>query len=194
VRDQILLLVVGFLLTSVLGGALGYVFQARSWRHQRRASSFDTERAAATKVFEGLSSLMDRRLYRMRKLMWAIHQKPGDKNSIESAMSEYRAILYEWNDGINKQRALVQRYFGPGPAKHLETFIYEGFARLGEALEHEYRLVDDDTMPLRSSIGSELTTLSDRIYEMNVHMITLIQLGKVGLFALGNQWARDETA
>ena len=35
--NQVLLLVIGFALTSVLGGALGYFFQARSWFERAKA-------------------------------------------------------------------------------------------------------------------------------------------------------------
>jgi type II secretory pathway pseudopilin PulG len=35
--DQLVLIVVGFLLTTVLGGLLGTYLQQRTWEHQNRA-------------------------------------------------------------------------------------------------------------------------------------------------------------
>jgi hypothetical protein len=69
--DQVFLLVIGFLLTSVAGGVLGLLFQERSWSHQHRAQQLDQQREQAIKVFEEVSSLLDRRLYRMRLVFWA---------------------------------------------------------------------------------------------------------------------------
>jgi peptidoglycan hydrolase-like protein with peptidoglycan-binding domain len=69
--DQVLLLVIGFGLTSMLGGALRWFFQTRSWSHQHRAQQRDDERVQALKAFEEVSSLLDRRLYRMQRVFWA---------------------------------------------------------------------------------------------------------------------------
>ena len=45
-RD-LLSLVIGFLLTSVLGGPLGYLFQRRTWEHQHDMQQRDQERQQA---------------------------------------------------------------------------------------------------------------------------------------------------
>ena len=54
--DQVLLLVIGFALTSVLGGALGFFFQTRSWTHQHRAQRRDQLHEHALKVVDGRCS------------------------------------------------------------------------------------------------------------------------------------------
>src|SRR5580693_8556624 len=79
--QQLLLLVAGFVLTSVAGGALGYWFQHRAWAHQHEIQLRDEEHQhevkrreeehqRALKTFEEVSQLLDRRLYRMRLLYW----------------------------------------------------------------------------------------------------------------------------
>jgi hypothetical protein len=50
-RD-LFLLIVGFLLTSVVGGLLGYLFQRRTWAHQREEQQDDQERQQALRTFE----------------------------------------------------------------------------------------------------------------------------------------------
>src|SRR6185437_4869421 len=73
--QQLLLLVVGFVLTSVLGGLLGYLLQSRAWAHQHDVQRRDEERQQTLKTFEEISLLLDRRLYRMRRLYWAARRK-----------------------------------------------------------------------------------------------------------------------
>ena len=75
--QQLLLLVTGFVLTSVLGGLLGYWLQSRSWAHQHDVQRRDEERQHALKTFEEISLLLDRRLYRMRRLYWAARPPTG---------------------------------------------------------------------------------------------------------------------
>lgn len=66
--DELFLLIVGFLLTSVVGGALGAFFQNRAWDHRRDQERIDERRRQAMRTFEETSTLLDRRLYRMRQL------------------------------------------------------------------------------------------------------------------------------
>ena len=113
--DALVLLVVGFLLTTVLGGALGWYFQNRSWQNQNDARLREDELRRADDVCRVLSSLLDRRLYRMLRLF---HSLRADPNSTLSAAVEERTeeglggVLFEWNDGLNLNLALVGTYSG----------------------------------------------------------------------------------
>ncbi|HEV2825170.1 MAG TPA: hypothetical protein VG035_08190, partial [Actinomycetota bacterium] len=69
---QLTPLLVGFLLTTVAGGLLGYFFQRRSWSHQYEVQFRAQERERATKAFEEISRLLDKRLYRLRQLYWGL--------------------------------------------------------------------------------------------------------------------------
>src|SRR5437868_13056518 len=137
-QNQIIILFVGFLLTTVVGGLLGYFFQNRAWKHQNDAKIFDAERAAATKIFEDISSLMDKRLYRMRQLNWKLGSTATEIEIIEGHMNEYRQVLYEWNDNLNRNLALTLRYFGKEIRKDLEGIVYEEFKKIGSLLEKAY--------------------------------------------------------
>jgi len=63
--NQVALLVLGFVLTSVLGGLLGYVFQRRAWSHQFDVQRRTAEREAAAAALHELSNLLEKRRYRM---------------------------------------------------------------------------------------------------------------------------------
>ena len=65
-------LVVGFLLTTVAGGLLGVYLQRRSWSHQYNVQLAAARRDRAVALFEELSRLLDRRLYRTRRLYWTL--------------------------------------------------------------------------------------------------------------------------
>jgi hypothetical protein len=138
---------VGFLLTSVLGGLLGCLFQRRTWSHQHDVQQRDQERQQALKTFEEVSRLLDRRLYRMRRLYWAARRwgvlGTGSRKELASAEAGYNEVLFEWNDNLNRTLALVSTYFGNELRGQLEDEIYERFAALGRALEEIVRMVRD---------------------------------------------------
>src|SRR5262245_8427057 len=102
--EQFTPLLVGFLLTTVVGGLLGYFFQLRSWSHQNEVQFREQERERATKAFEEMSRLLDRRLYRLGQLYWGLGgpTEGGRKEDVARRMDEYCAVLYEWNDNINR--------------------------------------------------------------------------------------------
>jgi hypothetical protein len=197
VRDQLTLLVIGFILTSVLGGLLGFIFQRRAWEHQHEVEQRDEqraaarqlredERAAATNVFEETSSLMDKRQYRMLQVDWKLRPSRGDpeRATLDAAMSDYRDVLSDWNSNLNRHLALVQRYFGQRVRTTFES-IQEEFKSIGQQLESDYRdLVDLGTVATGSRQRS-LFALNDHIYELNIVMISMIQTGKVGITPYG---------
>ncbi|MGW3664811.1 hypothetical protein [Streptomyces sp. NPDC005141] len=104
----------GFLLTTVLGGLLGSFFQQRTWAHQHRVETRERERDRAALVFEEVSKLLDKRLYRLRLLYWSLAADTGVRSErSERRMEDYRQVLYEWNDSINRNRWIAFRsHFG----------------------------------------------------------------------------------
>src|SRR4051812_45083152 len=83
--DKLVLLVVGFTLTSIVGGFLGYQLQRRAWREQERARQLQSELDAAKTFFEELSRVFDRRLHRMRELdSWC--SRPGESDEVERSL------------------------------------------------------------------------------------------------------------
>ena len=179
--DQVFLLVLGFVLTTVVGGVLGYYFQRRTWDANRR----EAERSAAADVFDDISRGMDERLYRMRLVYWGL--RGGDEDRIAAAMTEYRATLVKWNDNLNRNLALVQRYFGREVWAFLSGVLYEEFAIIGRHLEGWYRSRQDRELGSAEEArlfvtGRRLQALSNDIFELNRLMIAMIQRGGVGLY------------
>jgi len=128
--------VVGFLLTTVLGGTLGYVFQRRGWTHQHTTQLRQQEREWVVTIFEEVSRLMDCRLYRLKLLYWSLPagRADGTRSPLaEPRMDEYRQVLYEWNDSINRNLALVQQYFGEAMRRRLNNVIGSAFVSLGRS-------------------------------------------------------------
>jgi Putative peptidoglycan binding domain len=176
---QIVLLVLGFVLTTVVGGALGYYFQRRTWDANRR----ELERSAAVDVFDDISRAMDERLYRMRLVYWGL--RSGDETRIAASMTEYRATLVKWNDNLNRNLALIERYFGHEVWKFLSGVVYEEFAIIGRQLEGWYREDRGLGSPEQARhfvAGRRLQALANDIFDLNRFMIAMIQRGAVGLY------------
>ena len=141
-NDPIVLLMIGFLLTSVLGGGLAYLFQQRAWRHQYEIQRQDLHRQQALKTFEEVSSLLDQRLYRMRLIFWGakrLARRPLKAASLNPELTDYRAVLRVWNDNLNRNLALVDTYFGEVERRQLEDELFAEYAAIGEELDEFVR-------------------------------------------------------
>ena len=181
--NQLLPIFIGFLLTTVLGGLLGFYFQNRAWKYQNNAKVLESELQTAIEVFEGFSKLMDKRLYRMRLLYWRLSSDQYEQDEIEKYMELYRGVLYEWNDNLNRNLALAQCYFGDKVRKQIDYELYSHFSNIGRSLEIAY--TERKTGKLKSDLQSldhKIEVLSDAIYRFNIQVITQIQQRRVGVF------------
>ncbi|AIL62460.1 hypothetical protein [Pseudomonas alkylphenolica] len=102
--------VVGFLFTTILGGCLGYFFQWMTWRRQARLDMYRQRYADGALLLEQLSSIVDRRYFRLQRLIWAICDgAPAEKLAIRE--SEYFETVSEWNENLrsfhNRIRLLI---------------------------------------------------------------------------------------
>jgi len=181
--EQLIPLISGFLLTTVLGGVLGYYFQNRSWKHQNDSKIMEAELQTALKVFEDVSKVMDKRLYRMRLLYWRLSDNQTNQETLEHYMNLYRDILFEWNDNLNRHLALIQCYFGTDTRQQIDYKVYEQFKAIGASLEEAYLTKKAGNSPTNlSRINSNIETLGSMTYQLNIRMIELIQHRQVGLY------------
>ena len=180
--NQIVIITLGFILTTVLGGTLGYYFQTRTWKHQHDTKLVDAERDTAKDIFEKISILMDKRLYRMRLLYWHIRDQKPDDDGFDHHLQEYKSVLYQWNDNLMRNIALMKAYYGEDVRNHLEGKVYEGFARIGTRLEKEINnWKEKGEINKQSGIGNDLKDLSEDIYHLNFKMLRKLQEGEVGV-------------
>jgi hypothetical protein len=182
--EQVVTLIVGFALTTVVGGLLGSWFQRRAWDHQNERTLAEADRGHATQTCRELSQLMDRRLYRMWQLNWALFAPCLDRGRVDACMQDYRAVLYEWNDALNRNLAAAEIQFGRGLRNRLEGEIYEGFRSVGEKLEATYRelpsMHPSGATHHDTDASGDLREMRERVYAISVVMLQHIRDGRVG--------------
>jgi type II secretory pathway pseudopilin PulG len=179
--ENLVVLLAGFVLTSIAGGFLGYRFQQRAWQEQERVRLLQSEREAARTFFEELSRVFDRRLHRMRELDSRL-ARSADPQEVQRSLDRYRTAVDEWNDNLNRMLALAQRYFGQEMRDRLDYGLMTRFVKAGQRLEVRVREHRADGETSSTSIGNELDAIASEVYILNVRLIEAIQRGTVGVF------------
>ena len=80
------------------------------------------------------SQLCDRRLYRMRRVVWGLVDQRR-ASDLDQRLAEYREVLFAYNDKLNYNLAMIESYFGQALRNDLETGVFADFARLGGELD-----------------------------------------------------------
>jgi hypothetical protein len=186
--DQLLALLAGFLLTTVLGGLLGAMLQRRTWDHQHAVQAEQAAVTRADEVCRQTMGLLDKRLYRMLRLYFAC-RAPDDEADAASTLSgrlqDYNAVLYEWNDQLNSGLALTSTYFGQRARDWLEVEVYAGFQQVGSDLERLYALsrTNSERTELLQQVRLGLEGMNDRVYRLGAFMTSQLLRQNVGRHA-----------
>jgi hypothetical protein len=181
---DVIMLVLGFVLTTVVGGSLTHIYEL-SQEHQRVN---EQRRAEATKLFEDLSRLMDTRIYKWRQVAWAVEDGKS-ASEIWKKYDDYQQILFEWSSSVNRNRALLCRYFGPDAGTAFETKIMPGFRNIQETLRKrlETNAVSRKVTFSREALAYCADPLSHLIYQLNNRLAESIRSGDVGSSDPGNK-------
>ena len=183
--NEIIPLVVGFVLTTFLGGWLGAWLQRRTWDHQNEVQLRQDELRRADNVCHSVSILLDKRLYRMRRVYFALAsdpELPERSDRIQACLKEYDAVLYEWNDCLNLNLALMGAYFGEGARNWLDFELYEQFKQVGAELEDYYlrNVRGSEVQRNLAQIKADLDSLGNQVYQLGVFMMIQLRDGDVG--------------
>lgn len=116
-----------------------------------------------------VSQLLDKRRYRMLRLFFAVRGRARETVPAEvlaGRFSDYDQVLYEWNDCLNVNLALVGTYFGQRARDWLER-AYGTYQEAGARLEDAYREAARGSRPAGlDELGMRLAGLDDIAYRI----------------------------
>lgn len=171
-------IVVGFVLTGIVGALVTARLQTRVWQRQDDVFQRRHEREQRLVAFNEMSGVLDTRLYVMRQVFWALRRQARGDNSLDldAARQTYRAALAAWNGGWNRLAALSQVHFGQEAREHLEQLRKE-YEELGFALDEALRAFFRGEMHQSSDVpvlGQRLDALEKHTYETNILFLRIL--------------------
>lgn len=137
-----------FLLTSLFAFLTAVVvaqMQHRSWQHQQWEKLRSDRTQAALVTVERALALIDKRVDRQRRFLWAIRR--GHAKDLEVARREYLAAIVDWNDSFGQIAAELWVVFDRRTARHFESEVNDRLVRNGSHLEAAYRSGSKANLP-----------------------------------------------
>ena len=103
------LLVIGFLLTTVLGALFSTWLQKLIWKRQTLLDLYKARFEQGTEFLDELSEKIGKRFYRTQKLLWAFKEKKTDISGEEHL---YFEVVSEWNTVLRVYRNKIRLLIG----------------------------------------------------------------------------------
>jgi len=175
---DIVMLLLTFILTTVVGGFLSDRFQQSAWERDQIVQRQREEMSRASAVFERMSALLDRRLYRLRTVLWDIKTK-APSAILSDHRRQYREVIAEWNESLNTTLSFVQRYFGQDQRAILEGEINEKFRGFHGKIDAYLNSNQDLDLEV---LEQELNDFNPEVYQFNLSLLDQLEKGQVGSF------------
>jgi len=172
------LLFFGFILTSLFGSLITYYVQSRNIDYQNELIQLQTERQKAEMVFTEISNIMDKRVYRMRKIIWG-YRSNDERINLDNKWRDYENVLEEWNLGLNKNLSFIQIYFGKEARMKFESVIHKKLKKAGYLLQEykKFKAKDDFDESIKL-----IDQVNEDIYKLDIFMLEAISNNRIGKF------------
>ena len=176
--NELVLLVLGFFLTTVLGTVLMNNYQEHTRIETERTTRFQAELSRATAVFEEVSRMLDRRLYRTRVVVWALKDNKSEAN-IKVAREEYKKAIADWNENLNRIFSLIEYSFGAEQRTTLESVLAEHLRSIH--IDIDTCLTDRKSCDPKK-IDDKINDFNPQIYAFDAKILSFLKDGSVGAF------------
>jgi len=176
VCNEIVLMLIGCILTVIFGR----LFQHFLWRVQYKKTYLNKKIEQQLVCFELVSTLMDKRIYRLRQLYNAVFKTSVyTDDEVKKIRSEYNQTVDEWNFNINKVLAYLELNFSKELREEIDGGIGAKFRELGKACENRGR--EDNSPSKERDIELLIEALAGRIYNFNIKMMAEVNLAQNAL-------------
>ncbi len=121
---------------------------------------------------------MDKRLFRVDQL--SVWIRRADKERVQLSLENYRSVMFDWNDNINRHLAMLQIYFGNDIREEFDFRVGAKFVTAGAGVEAIYRdfIGERDTGDSHSGVRTLVDELRAEVYQYNLLLLNHIEVHK----------------
>lgn len=181
--ESFLSIVVGFVLTGLIGNRLVQAWQARNWLLQQRFLGQEKEYVGLKELADEIVSLLSVRIYHMRRLNRAI--ATGVDEDVVSNLKEYDDILKRWNERLPSFYIRLTMLADYDLALCLEDSIQADLVRVGADIEYlaaKHKISAPINKNQSSRIVSDLNKIQGSSISFNKHLLNVLHSRRVDVY------------
>jgi len=152
INAQVVLLLLGFILTAIVGNMINTTFQKSSWEREKKFNILSHKLEEANPFVEDLSKLMNERLYYSRRLIW----NRLNKEKFNELWEEYFKIVTDWNRNLNNNKIRIERLAGKETAALLTGLSQEEeSSNVPRSIHDRFSLANEDLLKVRKWVKTD---------------------------------------
>ena len=148
-NEKTSLLILGFLLTTVFGGFLGYWLKQRSWQIETEHSLHQARYDEGVRFLDALSDQVGKRFYLLQRLLWAIEEQDNEK-MLDREREYFRSVV-DWNSSFWRNRNKIRLLANEEQANAFLSYKDDNAGDHPTSLHYKFVAAHRDVMDAKSS-------------------------------------------
>ena len=178
---QIATVIVGFILTGIVGNRLAQAWQQRHWLSQQRFLGHEKEYTSLRDLCDEISKSISRRLWAMRRVQLSFSSGTID---VRERLKAYDEALSGWNESLSSFYVRLTLYSSYEYAVRLED-IQKQMALYGSRIEKIAVQKISGTPPPQTQIREsriDLDSIQGIIFEFNRDLLNIVGVRREDLY------------
>jgi hypothetical protein len=170
----LLSVIIGPIITGLIGNTLVQKWQLRNWFAQQRQINQQEELSQTQKLFDDLTAAANKRLDALRRYLWSLN---GDEVSLQKHRSDNQVEVVSWNERLNGFYARITMYLDYSLTLRLQDEIHVHFAAITREVVSLYQARQSGaevSEPDMVRLDGLLTHLGARIRNLNRDIVRLL--------------------
>lgn len=180
-------IVVGFLLTGLIGNRLLQAWQARNWFLQQRFLGQEKEYLGLKELADEIGTLLSVRIFYMQRLIRALASGSDDK--AQSCLKDYDKALKRWNERLTSFYIRLPMLADYDLALRLENYIQNELVKTGAAIENlTTKRKAGASIPRNQSmqVEKELNAIQGRAISFSKRLLNVVQSRRADVYLYRN--------
>lgn len=181
--ETVLTLVVGFVLTGVIGNKILQKWQERSWFVQQRFKGQEKEFLALQRLAEEIATLLSARIFYTQRLAFNLVRPQNTK--LNEATKDYDLAVKRWNEKLTSFYVRLPLLSQPSLAIRLEESIQNELVILNKKINGQLQNWEESQSVCKETIGkinAKLVALQARAINFNKEMLRITEVQRKELY------------
>lgn len=162
--EKILLLLLGFVLSSLLGGLWAFILKRRSWAEETRHALYQARFSEGSKFLDDLSELIGCRFFLLQRLWWAIEEQDDEK--VTACEKAYFPVVEQWNAQFWKNRNKIRLLVGERQASSFLDYDDDHAGDEPQSLHYKFVIAHRKVMAAKRD-RAEVSAAAKHVTELN---------------------------